>query len=491
MKNKRIEIVAYIVTLFHVVSYGILAFVIHQSKLVPAVYEGILLALCLIWSGLLILLSKKLKKIWLPVVLMVLTVMLSALYLVAGYHLNHVKETLEGLTAQSTEVTQVSVFVADTDEAEAVSDIKDYKVGILANLNRDNTDKAIAMMEEEMGVTLSIVEYESVLQLADGMREGEIAAFVLNESYLDIFSSLSEDTEEVVLDVYYLEFVDSIKKIAEYSIEQSAGASEMDLASLTYEDNGSFLAYISGIDKFGHISVCSRSDVNIIAAVNTNTKEVLLVSIPRDYYVPLSISDYGTKDKLTHAALYGVNCSIDTVENFTGLTMDYYLKINFSGFESIIDALGGITVWSDYAFDVEPCFHYAEGNNELSGLEALAFARERYSFSAGDNQRGRNQMNVIISVINKCTSSAVLKNFTEVLDSAEGTFETDMPYDTMASIVRQQLVEGSEWNISTYSLTGTGSRGTTYSLGGKEVYVMEPSQESIDEAVALIQDVLE
>ena len=153
MKNKRIEIVAYIVTLFHVVSYGILAFVIHQSKLVPAVYEGILLALCLIWSGLLILLSKKLKKIWLPVVLMVLTVMLSALYLVAGYHLNHVKETLEGLTAQSTEVTQVSVFVADTDEAEAVSDIKDYKVGILANLNRDNTDKAIAMMEEEMGVT--------------------------------------------------------------------------------------------------------------------------------------------------------------------------------------------------------------------------------------------------------------------------------------------------------------------------------------------------
>lgn len=193
---------------------------------------------------------------------------------------------------------------------------------------------------------------------------------------------------------------------------------------------------------------------------------------------------------MTYSGIYGIDCSKDTVEMLFGLQMDYYLKINFSGFESIVNALGGITVWSDYAFDVEPDFHFVEGNNELMGLEALAFARERYSFANGDNQRGVNQMNVIISIVDKSTSTAVLKNFSEVLESAEGTFETDMPYDTMASIVRQQLVEGTGWDISTYRVTGRGSRAYTYSISSKEVYVMEPDEASIEEAVEMINEVL-
>jgi LCP family protein required for cell wall assembly len=161
--------------------------------------------------------------------------------------------------------------------------------------------------------------------------------------------------------------------------------------------------YISGMDTWGHISVASRSDVNILAAVNPQTKQILLVSTPRDYYVPLSISG-GAKDKLTHAGIYGIDVSEDTMEMLYDVDIDYYFKLNFSGFEGLIDAMGGITVWSDYDFTVDPIKHYVVGENQLTGLEALAFARERHAFAGGDRQRGTNQMNVIQSVIDKMCS---------------------------------------------------------------------------------------
>lgn len=482
--------------LFHIISYMSLFILLHYSKLIPLRYEIILLVIGTLWCGLLLLFAKKVKKKPVFILFLILTVVIGLVAMIGGYHVKHMNTVLKNLTESSTEISQVSVFVLETDTATEIQDINKYKVGILADLDRENTNEAIRMIEEELGCSLNFVEYDGVLQMADGMQESEIDAMILNEGYLDIFSSISEEdfTEEAssgeaVQELSYLEFVDSLKKIAEYTIETENKEENEIVESTSYEDNGSFLVYISGMDKFGHISVNSRSDVNILAAVNTNTKEVLLISIPRDYYVPLSISN-GVKDKLTHSGIYGIDCSKDTVEMLFGLQMDYYLKINFSGFESIVNALGGITVWSDYAFDVEPDFHFVEGNNELMGLEALAFARERYSFANGDNQRGVNQMNVIISIVDKCTSTAVLKNFSEVLESAEGTFETDMPYDTMASIVRQQLVEGTGWDISTYRVTGRGSRAYTYSISSKEVYVMEPDEASIEEAVEMINEVL-
>src|SRR5699024_4172286 len=113
---------------------------------------------------------------------------------------------------------------------------------------------------------------------------------------------------------------------------------------------GVFTMYISGIDVAGDISTRSRSDVNILAVVNTNTHQVQLINTLRDYYVPLSISN-GVKDKLTHAGIYGVDVSKDTLGMLYGIDINYYFRINFSGFQELIDALGGITVNSDVEFD--------------------------------------------------------------------------------------------------------------------------------------------
>lgn len=109
-----------------------------------------------------------------------------------------------------------------------------------------------------------------------------------------------------------------------------------------------FVIYLSGVDTRGELTENARSDVNILAAVNPVTKRVALINTPRDYYVDLAGTD--SKDKLTHAGLYGVETSMATLGNLYGVNVDHYIRINFAGFISIIDALGGVDVYSDQAF---------------------------------------------------------------------------------------------------------------------------------------------
>ena len=173
-----------------------------------------------------------------------------------------------------------------------------------------------------------------------------------------------------------------------------------------------------------------------------------------------------------------------------GIDVDYYFRLNFSGFQKIIDSLGGITVNSDYTFDTGT-YHFVQGDNYLNGEQALAFARERHAFATGDRQRGEDQMKVIKAVFDKATSSAVLANYTEMLASLQGTFETSMSYDTLAKIVRQQLDQGTGWDIETYSVNGTGQSSYTYSISNMKVYVMVPDQSTVETAKEKIQAVLD
>ena len=109
-----------------------------------------------------------------------------------------------------------------------------------------------------------------------------------------------------------------------------------------------FVVYLSGVDNRGELTEKARSDVNILAVVNPTTKQAALINTPRDYYVDLAGTD--SKDKLTHAGLYGVETSMATLGNLYGVDVEHYLRINFAGFINIIDAIGGVDVYSDQAF---------------------------------------------------------------------------------------------------------------------------------------------
>ena len=245
-----------------------------------------------------------------------------------------------------------------------------------------------------------------------------------------------------------------------------------------------FAIYISGIDTYGEISAVSRSDVNMLAVVNPATRNLLLINTPRDYYVQLH-GTTGTKDKLTHAGVYGIDMSRQTLEDLYGIEIPYYIRINFSSLVTIVDAVGGVDVYSDRAFK---SFH--EGQNHLNGKDALAFSRERYSFSEGDRQRGRNQQRVIEALVNKLSTPGALANYQSILGAAQGAIQTNLPPSFITSLANKQVSDAKRWTTRSMSVDGTGSMGPTYSMGAQPLYVMIPDETSLNSARTAAQQQL-
>ncbi len=263
--------------------------------------------------------------------------------------------------------------------------------------------------------------------------------------------------------------------------------------------NQPFLIYLSGLDTRGSSEIQDKglSDVNMVVAVNPNTKKILLVNIPRDYYVGLE-GNSSKLDKLTHAGNYGINCSMSTLEALFGIKFNYYVKVNFKSVVDIVDALGGITVQSDFNFKSRHSFSgnyysFKKGENNLMGDAALAFARERKSFSNGDRQRGIHQQKVISAVFDKVISPSMLNpsKINSVLKAITSNMKTNVSSSEISSLVQMQLGDMASWDIQTFSVDGTGASRTTYSAGSQKLSVMIPKMETVEEAKLKIQAIFD
>lgn len=405
------------------------------------------------------------------VIAAVLTLIVFIIQIFGSYYLLVGKTTLQKITTPEVEMAEVGVFVRLDDSAKSLEDAKNYTFGILEVQDRDITDSALSKIAKSLGKSVTTESYANIEDMMNALLvEKEIYAIILNKSFIDLFSEIEGHTDDAA----------KIREIHSLLIETEK------IVAPPKTDISVFTVYISGIDCFGSITRRSRSDVNIIATVNTKTGQVLLVSTPRDFYVPLSISN-GIPDKLTHAGIYGIDVSRDTLAQLYDTDIDYYFRVNFDGFKEIVDALGGITVNSEYTFKSDG-FQFKKGPNVIGGTEALSFARNRYAFASGDRQRGKNQMAVIKGVIDKATGPAILMNYKSTLDSLAGSFDTNIPYDMITRLIQNQLKEGTKWNVVSYSANGTGASKKPYSLSSN-AYVMIPDQQTVDHAKDLIHRV--
>ncbi|MCD8160053.1 MAG: LCP family protein [Clostridiales bacterium] len=390
--------------------------------------------------------------------------------------------TLNSITTVTTEVSSVGVYVLTEDSAETLNDLEGDTFGILSELDRDSTDGAIEQLSEDLDTEIATAEYDSLVLLVEGLYNQECRAILLSSAYLDVIAEIDgyTDIEDRIREVSALE----VEVVVEEPDTQGT-ESEVSSASDT-----AFTMYISGIDSRNGLKAKSRSDVNILATVNTETHQILLVSTPRDYYVPLSISN-GAKDKLTHAGIYGVSVSMDTLAMLYGIDVDYYFRVSFEGFEEIVDALGGVSVYSEYAFtSTHGGYTFVEGYNYVNGAQALSFARERYAFASGDRQRGKNQMALIQAMIKKALSPDILVKYASILSAVEGNFETSLSYDLIADLVSDQLSTGADWEIISYSVDGSNGSAVPYSMS-TTAYVMIPDEETVATASELMQAVLD
>lgn len=392
-------------------------------------------------------------------------------------------ETVNAVTTptQTTDVRSMYIFVRMDDSAQTLKDTAGYNYGIIQNYDTEHTENLIQLIGQETGGTVSVVEFSSVLQLADGLFAQQSDALIINGASVALL--LEEEGYEDFLEKARIlhEVPLSELKTEEPTQTTETTASPVEKTVTT----APFVMYISGSDTRSSKLNVSRSDVNILVIVNPVTKQVLLLNTPRDYYIPNPAGN-GALDKLTHCGNFGVDCSMEALEGLYGIEIDYYAQINFTGFETLIDAVGGVTIYSDQSFTARDT-KIKKGENHLSGTQALDLARERYHVSGGDNGRGKNQMKVIKALIEKLTSgTTIISKYSDILKSLKGMFKTSMTTEEISSLVKMQLDDMASWNIQSFAVTGTGGKEETYSWPGAKAYVMWPNEDVVEYASELI-----
>lgn len=417
-------------------------------------------------------LAKKHKTRKLNIVCLIIAIVVSIVYVNAINYLFATDNFLKSMFTEVAEQEEYYVVVKKDSKYDKIEDLNDERVYIFQVENDVKTEiqnKASIVLKQESNLT-------------------DIGNKLVNS---DIEAVLISSTQYSMLDDEIKDFKANTKVIytATHKIEKKAEISNKN--SKNNIENGIFNVYISGIDTYGNINNVSRSDANILATVNTKTHEVLLTSIPRDYYVTLHSKK--AKDKLTHSGIYGVSETVTTVEDLLNVDINYYVRVNFTTVIKLVDTIGGVDVYSNYNFstNTEPSYTFSKGYNHLNGSKALAYSRERYSFSDGDNQRVKNQQQVIEAIINKVLdSTTILTKYTSILNSLEGSFQTNIEQSEISKLVKNQLENMSSWTVKSNSLTGTGSYGPTYSMGSQELYIMLPDSTSVQNAKSQIKAVM-
>lgn len=467
-KNNRKEFILFrdrVIVLIFLLCSLVTLYAIYKFNAIPTKYlmiiVGVILLLFLI-GALITMLTKpgKLKNFG-----KVYSLILSLLLLLGTRYLVTGNSFLGKLTGANKDTHVISVVVMKDSKYKSIEDVKELPIGANTRLDSKNITKGKKLIDEKYKSDINIVDYEDYTELANDLYDGTQEVILLSEAHRGFIQDEVKDFDEktrIIGTVAYEEEVDFKNKNADVMKD-------------------TFSMFVTGIDTYGPVSSVSRSDVNMIMTVDPKNKQILLTSIPRDYHVELA--SFGAYDKLTHAGIYGVGESMATLENLFDIDIDYFVKVNFSSVETIIDALGGVDVYSRYAFQSFAGVHFDEGINHVDGRNGLIFARERYNLPNGDNDRVKNQQALITGILKKAMSPAIITNYTSILNSVSDSFQMSMEESDFKKLIKQQINDMSDWDIQSYAVTGTGSSSTTtYSMPGPALYVMEPNYDTVRQA---------
>jgi len=416
--------------------------------------------------------KKKKEKIWKKIyrvirfICFVLAFILIIGYSFLVYYLNKTMNFIDNIGIITEEVTYYHIVVLSDTRYQEVSDLDGESLAYF-----DTTEEEVL---NSIKLNLTKNNTNDIDKLKEMLYNKEVASILIS----DIIKNHYE--EESVT------FNDEVRILDTISIKSEI----KDITKKVSMKNTPFNVLISGIDTYGAINTKSRNDVNIVATINPNTNKILLTSIPRDYYVQLH-GKKGLKDKLTHASYYGTETVVKTIEDLLEIDINYYIKVNFSTVIELVDALGGIKVYADQAVYLPGCPRIKKGYNKLNGECALAFSRERYSYSDGDLHRGRNQQEVIKAIFNKMASgTTILTEYNKVLEVMEGKFVTNLNMDEALNFVKYEVDELGSYTFSNTQLTGSGSMGETYSYPGQSLWIMIPNEKKVTKVKNIISETI-
>lgn len=433
--------------------------------------------------------NKKTKS-WLLVLLSILFVLIVGVEGYGVYKLNETYHFIDvGIKVEET-IDYYYILVNKDSKYETLSDIENKVLYYYSE--EEDIDKIKQSVNNKVHVIMDKIDnYSELIGMID--KDKEKIVLISEASYETISDNEQEQTNGNSTSA-------EIEKVEKYKIIDKIEIVKKIEAEKTRDDITSkpFIVYLSGIDtRSGKMPSKSLSDVNMFIVVNPTTRKILMVSVPRDYYVQLHGKE-GLKDKLTHAGMNGgVKLSQATMEDILGVEADFYVRVNFNAVIKLVDAVfpNGMTINNDqkYGFTcwTDRSCYFKPGNNTVKGKCALAFARERHAYSTGDIHRGENQQQVIQLLVNKLSSTKdLLINYDRIMKALEGTFDTNLSTDNITSFIQFQLDDMRGWEFETANLSGSGAMAKTYTFPKQDLYVMIPNQKTIDDAKEKINAVI-
>ena len=394
----------------------------------------------------------------------IVTILMIVGYSCGIYYLNKTTHFMNNLNTIKKEITSYYIIVMKESKYDEISDLYGKNLTYYEGTSQEVLSK--------IRLELNYSTVKNIDSLKDRLYTAKTDSILVSDL-------IKEDLEEK-----YTDFSERTRVLKTIDITKDVE----DITKKVSIKNTSFNVLISGMDSYGTINKTTRNDVNMIATINPNTNKVLLTSIPRDYYVQLH-GKTGYKDKLTHAGIYGINTAVQTIEDLFGIDINYYVRVNFTTVESLVNTIGPIEIYSDKAMNLVEC-KYVVGINTVNGKCALRFARERHSYVEGDNHRIKNQQEVIKGIFNKLSKSAmVVTDYTSILDSLDGKFATNMDMKDITAFIKYELEDITKYEILDTQVTGTGSMELTYSYPHQKLYVMFPSEQSVESAKEYINKI--
>lgn len=474
-EKKKLNIISRIICIIFLITLVTFLGLIIYMDVLPTKYFSIVIG-GLVVVGLFITLTLVPRKIKgkIKIFSNILAILFTAVFIYGITKLYSTVDFLNKITNDKYQIENYYVIVLDNQTYDDIKDLGKDSMGIYVS-NADTYKKA--RKEIESKTNTKNIDYDDQIKLGNDLLEENVDAIFVSEAYK---ANLDEELPD---------FEARTKIIYTVSIKTKS----KDIAKKVKVTKQSFNIFVSGIDTYGKISSVSRSDVNMIVTVNPTTHQILLTSIPRDYYVQLN-GTTGLRDKLTHAGIYGVDKSIKTVEDLFGIDINYYVKVNFTTLIDVVDVIGGIDVNSDKGFMAytDNSVIVKKGMNHFNGKQALAYSRERYSYQEGDRHRVQNQQDVITAIMKKVLNSKTLiSKYESLLDTLSGSFQTNMNTSDLTSLVKKQIDTMPNWNIESQSVNGKDSNNVTYSYPSQRLYVMEPDMSTVTTASTKIKEVLD
>lgn len=383
------------------------------------------------WN-LLNLLQRKYKGL---IITTLISILLTVIFFVGSYYINYIYKNLDGM--QENEKIIYTTYLITLKDS---SFNEESKIGIInKTIDNDNHELSTKLYKNKK-LDNDTTEYTDYIKMIGDLYNGNIDAIFVPGNYVTLFKN-EDGFENIASDT---------KVIYEYSEKMQ----NEDLNLVSNKDFNEPLTFLFlGVDSEGdglNANAAFNGDTLMLMSFNPKTLDAILLSIPRDTYVPIACNNKNYA-KINSSAAYGTSCVISTINNLLGINIDYYVKINFKGVVDLVEAVGGVEV------DVEAPSYMADkyggkvceqnsdrqfgnklvcmnpGMQTLNGEQALAYARCRHMYIGSDLDRVKHQQQVVEALANKAMHFSSIKEFQDILNAVSKNVATNMDTDTILS----------------------------------------------------------